>query len=264
MADKRTSGKSKGTGPLLTFLLVFFGIVFIGSGFMLSKELMQSKKEKDAFEQMNAQLHSAIEKAEAEEKSQEELTLEHYAQLKQQNEHFVGWIAIPDTPLSYPVMHTPDNIEYYLRRAFDGSYAISGTPFIGEGCDINSTNVLIYGHRMNNETMFTTLLDYAKKDFWENHKEIHFDTLDRLQTYQVVSAFYINIPTADDPDAFRWYNYSGNIEGEAFSEYVRQIKAHAYYDTGIEVNEGDKLITLTTCAYNDETQRFVVVAKLAE
>jgi len=49
-----------------------------------------------------------------------------------------------------------------------------------------------------------------------------------------------------------------------FSEYVRQIKAHAYYDTGIEVNEGDKLITLTTCAYNDETQRFVVVAKLAE
>ena len=71
MADKRTSGKSKGTGPLLTFLLVFFGIVFVGSGFMLSKELIQSKKEKDAFEQMNAQLHSAIEKAEAEEKSQE-------------------------------------------------------------------------------------------------------------------------------------------------------------------------------------------------
>ena len=49
-----------------------------------------------------------------------------------------------------------------------------------------------------------------------------------------------------------------------FTDYVSRIKACAYYDTGIEVNEGDKLITLTTCAYNDETQRFVVVAKLVQ
>jgi len=264
MADKKTSGKSKGTGPLLTFLLVFFGIVFAGSGFMLSRELIQSKKEKDAFERMNAQLHSAIENAEAEEKSLEELTLEHYAQLKQQNEHFVGWISIPGTSLDYPVVHTPQDIEYYLRRAFDGSYAVSGTPFLGEGCDINSTNVLIYGHRMNNDTMFTSLLDYAKKDYWENHKEIRFDTVDKLQTYEVFAAFYIDIPFENDDSAFHWYNYSGDIQGETFAEYVNQVKAHAYYDTGIEVAEGDKLITLTTCAYNDETQRFVVVAKLKQ
>ncbi len=161
-------------------------------------------------------------------------------------------------------MHTPDDTEYYLRRAFDGSYAVSGTPFLGEGCDINSTNVLIYGHRMNDETMFTTLLDYAKKDFWETHKEIRFDTLDRLQTYEVIAAFYIDIPAEDDINAFRWYNYSGNIEGANFLDYVSRVKARAYYDTGIEAENGDKLITLTTCAYNDESQRFVVVAKLKQ
>ena len=264
MADKNVKGKSKRSSRLLTFLLVIFAAVFIGSGFMLGKEMLQSKKEKDAFEQMNSELQKAVESAEYEDKSPEELTLEHYAKIKEQNKDFVAWISIPGTPLSYPVMHTPGNTEYYLRRAFDGSYAVSGTPFLGEGCDVNSTNVLIYGHRMNNDTMFTPLLDYAKKDFWQEHKQIRFDTTDKLQTYEVVAAFYIDIPTSEDTDAFRWYNYSGDISGEVFTDYVSRIKACAYYDTGIEVNEGDKLITLTTCAYNDETQRFVVVAKLVQ
>jgi len=263
MKDSNIKGKSKRSGRLLTFLLIIFGAVFISSSFILSKEIIQSKKEKAAFDKMAQDLHTAVEKQENG-KTAEELTLEYYKKLKQQNEHFVGWISIPGTSLDYPVVHTPQDIEYYLRRAFDGSYAVSGTPFLGEGCDINSTNVLIYGHRMNNDTMFTSLLDYAKKDYWENHKEIRFDTVDKLQTYEVFAAFYIDIPFENDDSAFHWYNYSGDIQGETFAEYVNQVKAHAYYDTGIEVAEGDKLITLTTCAYNDETQRFVVVAKLKQ
>ena len=265
MTNKNTNtGKSKRGNRLLTFLLVAFAAVFIGSAFMLGKELVRSKKEKDAFADMANQLHSAVENAQYEDKSVEELTLEQYARMKQKNEHFVGWISIADTGLDYPVMHTPADPEYYLRRAFDKSYSISGTPFLGEGCDINSVNVLIYGHRMNNDTMFTPLLDYAKKDFWEAHKEIRFDTVDEIRSYEVAAAFYIDIPTTDDTDAFRWYNYCGDLQGEDFDYYVQQVKAHAYYDTGIEITEGDKLITLTTCAYNDEEQRFVVVAKLKQ
>ena len=265
MADKKT-GKGKRSSRLLTFLLVAFAVVFIGSGFMLAKELLQREKEKSAYKQMNSELQQVIEQAEENEqgevKTEEELVLEHYAKLKEQNKDFVGWISIEGTPLSYPVVHTPKNTEYYLRRAFDGSYAVSGTPFIGEGCDANSTNVLIYGHRMNDETMFTTLLDYAQKDFWETHREIRFDTVDSLQTYEVFAAFYIEVPKAEDTDAFRWYNYSGNISGDDFADYINRVKTHSYYDTGIDVTEGDKLITLTTCAYNNETHRFVVVAKL--
>lgn len=261
MKDNSSKGKSKRSGRLLTFLLIVFSAVFVGSAFMLSKELIQLNKEKNAFEDMNIELQQAVENPQYEDKTPEELTLEHYAKIKQQNGDFVGWISIPDTPLSYPVMHTPENIEYYLRRAFDGSYSISGTPFLGEGCDADSTNVLIYGHRMNNDTMFTTLLSYADREFWQKHKEIRFDRVDKLQTYEVVAAFYIDVPLADDKDAFRWYSYSGNIEGEVLEEYARQVKTHAYYDTGLEIGDGDKLITLTTCAYNDETQRFVVVAK---
>ena len=264
MANKKTEGKSKRASRLLTFLLVIFAAIFCVSAFMVGKEFLQREKEKDAFEHMNDELEQAVEQSKESPASFEELMLAHYAKLKQQNKDFVGWISIDGTPLSYPVMHTPGNTEYYLRRAFDGSYAISGTPFLGEGCDVNSTNVLIYGHRMNNDTMFTPLLEYADKEFWQEHRQIRFDTVDKMQTYDVVAAFYIEIPQADDADAFRWYNYSGDISGEIYDDYINRVRAHAYYDTETEINNGDKLITLTTCAYNDETQRFVVVARLVQ
>ena len=268
MNNKANKGKSKRQNRLLAFLLVLFSVIFVFSASMVVKELVRSKKEKDAFDKMEQEIQQIVQQAEenpvANEKTVEELLLEHYGELKQQNPHFVGWISIADTPLSYPVVHTPEDVEYYLRRAFDGSYAVSGTPFLGEGCDVDSTNVLIYGHRMNNETMFTTLLSYAKKDFWQTHREITFDTVDRLQTYEVVAAFYINIPQPGDAEAFHWYGYGGDISDELLEEYAQQLKAHAYYDTGVEIEHGDKLITLTTCAYNNEEQRFVVVAKLKQ
>ncbi|MBE6878091.1 MAG: class B sortase [Ruminococcaceae bacterium] len=259
MSGKKVDKKSN---SLLNILLVAVLAVFVFSAYKIFSEVWQKQKEQDAFDQLAQQVN--ISDVQFEDVDIEQLKLERYAQLKATNPHFVGWIKIDGTKLNYPVVHTPDNPEYYLRRAFDGSYAISGTPFIGEDCTVDSTNVLIYGHRMNNDTMFTVLLKYADRAFWKEHREIQFDTVDRLQTYEIVSAFYIDIPFEGDENAFHWYAYSGDITGEEFDYYVNQIKAHAYYDTGIEISEGDKLLTLTTCAYNNEEQRFVVVAKLKE
>ena len=261
MAGKKTAKKTK---SLLWVMLVAALAVFVFSAYKVFGEIWQKQQEQNAFEELAQQIETNVVQPEKEDKTPEQLRLESYEQLKETNPHFVGWIKIDGTPLDYPVVHTPDNPEYYLRRAFDGSYAVSGTPFVGQGCTVDSTNVLVYGHRMNNETMFTTLLDYAEKSFWEEHKEIQFDTVDRLQIYEIVSAFYINIPQEGDEDAFYWYQYCGDISGEEFDYYVQQVKAYAYYDTGIEIQEGDKLLTLTTCAYDSDSRRFVVVAKLRE
>ena len=85
MANKKTEGKSKRASRLLTFLLMIFAAVFIGSGFMLGKEMLQSKKEKDAFEQMNSELEKAVESAEDDKKSPEEITLEDVLSLSYTN-----------------------------------------------------------------------------------------------------------------------------------------------------------------------------------
>ena len=259
MAGRKASPK---TNALLNVLLVAALAVFVFSAYKIFSEVWQKWQEQKAFEELAQQVETNVVQPEDKGKTPEQLRLESYAQLKETNPHFVGWIKIDGTPLDYPVVHTPDNPEYYLRRAFDGTYAISGTPFVGEGCTVDSTSVMIYGHRMNNDTMFTTLLDYADRDFWEEHREIQFDTVDRLQNYEIFSAFYIDIPPEDDPNAFYWYYYSGDISAEDFDYYVNQVKSLSYYDTGVEVAADDKLLTLTTCAYNSEQRRFVVVAKL--
>ena len=253
----------KSKNILLNTLTAVCIAVFAVSGFMFIKETLQKEQEKAAFDKLSNALHE-VEEQSSQQISPERQILEHYKSLKKENPHFAGWIRIEDTQLDYPVMYTPDNPEYYLRRSFDGNYSISGTPFIGDDSKPDSQNVLIYGHRMNNDTMFTVLLEYANKEFWEQHKIIRFDTVNRLQTYEIVSAFYIEIPFVDDKDAFRWYNYSGDLSEKEMEYYIQQIKSHAYYDTGIDVQTDDRLITLTTCAYNDEEQRFVVVAKLVK
>ena len=65
-----------------------------------------------------------------------------------QNSDCIGWLCIPDTQLSYPVMHTPDNPQKYLRRSFYGEYSQSGVPFLDWRCGLQSDHLIVYGHNM--------------------------------------------------------------------------------------------------------------------
>lgn len=85
--------------------------------------------------------------------------------MKEQNPDFFGWISIEGTELNYPVMHTPKDEEYYLRRDFNGEDSQSGVPFLSASCYEGCGNYLIYGHNMKNGSMFATLLAYADRDF---------------------------------------------------------------------------------------------------
>ncbi len=95
--------------------------------------------------------------------------LPQYEALWQQNNDLAGWLSIDGTEIDAPVMYTPDDPEYYLRRAFDGSSAVSGCLFIDGGCMLDSNFLLIYGHRMNDGTMFGSLSRYAEEDYAREH-----------------------------------------------------------------------------------------------
>lgn len=184
-----------------------------------------------------------------------------YAILHQENSDMAGWLAIPGTAVDYPVMYTPGDPEYYLRRAFDGSYAAGGSLFIGAGCVPEGSHVLIYGHRMDNGSMFGELSAYARADYAAEHAVIHYDTLDQEREYQVMAAFYSQVYTDRDEDVFRYYKYSDLSDPAVFQEYVAQVKEAALYDTGVEASYGDRLLTLSTCSYHATDGRFVVVAR---
>lgn len=184
-----------------------------------------------------------------------------YADLYKQNPDLFGWIRIEDTSLDYPVMFTPDDPEYYLHRAFDKTYSSSGVPFLDVNYYDGCGNYLIYGHNMKRGSMFADLLSYEEQSFWEQHPIIMFDTLYEHGEYEVIAAFYSQIYPDDAQGVFRYYQYTDLTNKTVFDEYLSQVKASALYDTEINADYGDTLLTLSTCAYHTENGRFVVVAK---
>lgn len=188
--------------------------------------------------------------------------LPQFTSLWEENNDLAGWLCVPDTKIDYPVMFTPNEPEYYLRKAFDGSYAISGSLFIGEGCSPEGNHVIIYGHQMNDGTMLGTLPKYAKKEYADEHPIIRFDTLYETREYEVLSAFYSRVYNDQDgEDVFRYYRYTDLSERKTFEEYVSLAKVESLYDTGVDAEYGDKIITLSTCSNHTEDGRFVVIAR---
>lgn len=186
-----------------------------------------------------------------------------YQTVYNMNSDMFGWISIDGLQFSYPVMYTPEDEEYYLRRGFDGAYARSGVPFVDTDCKLGCGNYLIYGHNMTNGTMFAQLLSYADESFWKEHPVISFDTLYEEGEYEVIAAFYSRVFYKYESNVFRFYEYTDLTDPDAFSEYVGEVFDHALYDTNADVRYGDELITLITCSYVNwiENERFVVVAR---
>ena len=187
--------------------------------------------------------------------------LDEYAGLYAENSDTIGWLKIDGMTIDYVVMQAPDEINKYLRHDFYGKDSTRGCLFVDEYCDIfNSDNIIIYGHNMKDGSMFGTLDSYADESFYAEHKIIRFDTIYEKHSYEVVAAISTSIP-AKDEDLFRYYEYTSSNDEETFLDYADFIEKNKLYDTGVEINPGDKLLTLSTCAYHTTDGRFVVVAR---
>ncbi len=241
-------------------LLIIFSTVFIISASMIIKSYYDGYKSAKEFSQITELIRTPeIKKSEqAEQIEQTDLTAaEKYADLYTRNNDFIGWIKIDGTNIDYPIMQASDRKDYYLRRNFDKEYSYYGTPYIAEDCIIGeSDNIVIYGHNMKNGTMFSAIEKYFSKNFYNEHQNINFDTLDGYGVYQIVSVF----KTTDD-DEFKYHRFTKAASENEFDQFIQNCKKRALYDTGVTAQYGDKLITISTCEYSAENGRLVVVAK---
>ena len=194
--------------------------------------------------------------------SEEKTILPEYAELFMQNTDMVGWVQVADSNINYPVMHTPDNPDFYLKHGFDKGYTDYGCPYVQENCDVQlpTDNVIIYGHHMKNGTMFADLEKFKSEDFYKEHKTITFNTITDKCEYEIVAVFKTVVYT-DDPSAFKYYRFVNAETPEQFDEFIAKCKELSLYDTGVTAEYGDKLITLSTCEYSRTNGRLVVVAK---
>lgn len=113
--------------------------------------------------------------------------------LVKKNKDCIGYVQIPGTTISYPVMQTKDNPDFYLNHDFNKNYSFYGTPYLSAYCDLKkSDNLIIYGHNINDGKMFGALEQYKNKDFFDRHRKIFFTT-DRRRKYEVFVVMSVNI-----------------------------------------------------------------------
>ncbi len=187
--------------------------------------------------------------------------LDEFKNLLNVNKKLIGWVKIDDTNIDYPVMQTADN-EYYLDHNLNQEYDKNGSIFLDKDCDIvdPSTNLILYGHHMKSGKMFGGLDQYEDRSYWEEHPYIQFDTLYEKGTWQVMYVFRSRVYSQEEI-VFKYYQFIDVNSVQEFDSNMQEMASMSLYDTGVTAEYGDRLLTLSTCDYEEPNGRFVVVAK---
>lgn len=164
-----------------------------------------------------------------------------------------GYIEIPDTNISYPIMQGEDN-SYYLKHLPNGERNKMGSIFIDyRNNGFNDKNTIIYGHNFNNGTMFSDLLSYKSDEFYKNHSYYKIYTSDGVIE---VSIFAIYIADATEEEL------QINFEANDFEDYLNRILKNNLINSEVMVDSDDSLITLCTCSNGSWKSRLIVVGKV--
>lgn len=177
-----------------------------------------------------------------------------FDELRALNPDTIAWLRFDPEPavINYPVVQGKDN-EEYLHKTFSANENTLGTIFLNVDNNANflDENSLLYGHYMNDGSMFRHLEDYKDKAFWEANPYFYIYTPDGQElVYHIYSVgevldtadtYLTDFPTNDD-----------------YQKFLNMTKEVALYDTGIEVTTADTIVTLSTCTSANDDHRFVV------
>ena len=183
-----------------------------------------------------------------------------WEELKSINSDIVGWLEIPNTDIDCPVVQYKNNT-YYLRKNLNKAYSYAGVNFFdcSNLLDLTDDNTIIYGHNLMDNKNFGQLpkLYCSIKQAIKN-EYINIYLPDKTVKYAVVGAFYTNSKPTDDNGYVFPYNIT-NMSDEDFEEFINELKQRFLYSS--DIDSDDKLLMLSTCAYEFWDERFVVVAK---
>lgn len=182
-----------------------------------------------------------------------------FNELLESNADVAGWITVEGTKIDYPILQATDNVTY-LDRNFYKDDSIAGSIFLDYRNDFSTLdlNTIIYGHRMKDGTMFQHLTKFEDEEFFDEHRIVGLETLYDSYEAEIFSVYL----TTTDFD----YIQTDFSSKEDYANLLTDIKEKSMFDSTIEVNKNDQIITLSTCDYtlDPDEGRLVVHAKLIE
>lgn len=179
--------------------------------------------------------------------------------LKKVNSDVQGWLYQKGTVINYPVVQGTDN-DTYLHTRFDKQWSGGGTLFVD--CrmekDFKGFNSIIYGHHMKDGSMFRSIRGYTKEDgYYDKHKTLELATPHGNYHLVVFSAF---ITKATDEDTYKM-TYD-EAEKQAYIDRAWERSELPITKDSVDVTKNDRLVTLSTCAYDYEEARYIVMCKM--
>ena len=233
--------------------LIIISIIYIIREFYWKKEAVEETKIVDTIEVDESKVTKESTKRMIQVKS-----------LQQENSDVVGFLEIENTNISYPVVQENDN-EYYMTHNYKKEKSKNGAIFLDKDYDWNipSNNYLIYGHNLNNGTMFQELLKYADESYYKEHPTISFTTADEEGVYDIISVFRSKVYYTSD-NVFKYYFFINPKTKEEYNDYIKNIKENSLYNIEQTADYGTQLITLSTCSYHVKDGRFVIVGAKKE
>ncbi len=177
-----------------------------------------------------------------------------FEELMKINPDTVGWIRFYPEPsqISYPIVQGEDN-ERYLHETFSANENTLGAIFLNvdNSADYSDKNTIIYGHRMRDGSMFRHLQDYEDESFWKDNPYFYIYTPDGKEiTYHIYSYAVVNAVSDTYLTEFG--------DDESYQEFLDMTMETSEYDTGVEVDAEDTIVTLSTCTSASDENRIVV------
>lgn len=172
------------------------------------------------------------------------------------NEDVAGWIYCEDTPISYPFLQSEDN-NYYLYRLVDGTQNPSGSLFLDfrNQFDMSDWNSIIYGHNMNDGTMFACLNEYKKQEYYEEHPVMYLLIPEKKYKVELIAGIMARADAT-------FYDFP--VPEDRREEVVQGWLEDSIFETHAEIQPDDRFVTLSTCTYEFDNARFVVIGVLRE
>jgi len=233
---------------ILFMILCIFGIVYYSYKVITWKHDL--KENKIIHEEINKFVIKEEDKTEEDKKYKID-----FKSLKEKNSDTIAYLKVNNTKINHIVVKGKDN-SYYLHHNFNKEWSSAGWVFADFHNKFDGTdkNIVIYGHSMLNGSMFGTLRNVLKKEWYEN-KNNHLITLvteNGEYTYQVFSTYVI---MAED------YYINTNFKNSSeFKKFVNTIKSRSKNNFNVSVNENDEILTLSSC-YDNNGKRVVLHAK---
>lgn len=176
------------------------------------------------------------------------------------NPDYKGWLTVYGTNVNYPVVYSGDN-EKYMHTDFYGEYASAGTLFLDETTDFASSgNLIIYGHKMKNKTMFGSLDSFKDQEFFQNNGIIRYED-EAGKHYFKVFALMVLPGSASAAEFIDLQAWSNTLEEDAWSEMLETIQSRASLFQEGRQRSTFRYLFLVTCDYTRNNGRLVIVAK---